>query len=66
MPFVYHTEVAWKDRKFDGESAQIFSSGASGLVQAQGTSEDKKFAAQATRSRTDFSSYFGITSVLII
>ena len=54
-----------KNREFDKESAQIFSSGASDIVQAQGTSEDKKFSAETTQSKTDSSSYFGIKRSLM-
>ena len=49
-----------KNREFEEEAAQIFASGASGHCQRQGASEDQKFAAKLTQSKTDSSDYFGI------
>ena len=49
-----------KNREFSKETAQIFSSGSSDIVQAQGAREDKKIAAKATRLKTDASGHFGM------
>ena len=63
-----------QNREFEKEAAQIFASGASGLPgvlkdasslgwgQRQGASEDQKFAAKLTQSKTDSSDYFGIVA----
>jgi len=51
-----------KNREFDKEAAQILESGASDIVREQGASEDPKFVAKPTPSKTDSSSCFGINA----
>jgi len=49
-----------KNREFDKEAAQILESGVSDIVQEKGASEDPKFVAKPTPSKTDSSGCFGI------
>ena len=53
-----------KSWEFGKESAQISYSGASDIVQAQGASEDKEFAAETTQQKTNFLNHFGIQKPL--
>ncbi len=51
-----------KNWEFDKEAAQIFASGASGIAHEQEASEDQKFAAKLTPTKTNFSVTSGIAS----
>jgi len=52
-----------KNREFDKEAAPILGSGASDIVLNYGASEDLKFVAKPTLSKTDSSSCFGIITL---
>jgi len=46
--------IEFKSWEFDKEAAQIFMSGASGSALGHGASEDQKFVAKPTLSKTNF------------